>query len=79
MPTPILPPPETDIRAPFFEESFKNRYFNRLEVQKMVNLIVIGVFDDAEAKKHNENIVENQEHTGIDEERCPESGAHEKH
>ena len=73
------PPPETDIWAPFFEESFKNRHFNCLEAQKIVNWTVIGVVDDAESEKHNENLAGVKECTGRDEAPSPENGAHEEH
>ena len=62
-----------------FEQSFKNRHFIRLEAQKIVIWTVIGVFDDAEYEKHNENLAGVKECTGRDEAPCPENGAHEEH
>ena len=63
----------------FLKGSFKKWHFFRLEAQKIDYWTVIGVFDDAESEKHNENIVGVQECTGRDEAPCPGNGAHEEH
>ena len=39
----------------------------------------MGVFDDAESEKHNENLAGVKKCTGRDEAPCPENGAPEEH